>query len=102
MLDPLEKLLVGSDACSLKDFGAQLGISNGRPGQICGRVFRNGEPTYSCRECASDPTCVMCYDCFSNSAHKLHKYRVYLLYSPLQLFLNGEKIDVNKRWDRLL
>lgn len=32
----------------------------------CGRVFKNGEPTYSCRECATDPTCVLCVDCFQN------------------------------------
>lgn len=32
----------------------------------CGRVFKHGEPTYSCRECATDPTCVLCVDCFQN------------------------------------
>lgn len=30
----------------------------------------------SFRECASDPTCVFCQDCFQNSEHKYHKYRV--------------------------
>uniref|UniRef100_A0A915HX89 E3 ubiquitin-protein ligase n=1 Tax=Romanomermis culicivorax TaxID=13658 RepID=A0A915HX89_ROMCU len=59
--------------------------------QICGRLFGNGEATYSCRRgkflhfraifeffsrtCAVDPTCVFCYDCFMNSEHKNHKYK---------------------------
>ncbi|PRD23207.1 UNVERIFIED_CONTAM: E3 ubiquitin-protein ligase UBR2 [Trichonephila clavipes] len=34
---------------------------------LCGRVFKSGEPTYSCRECGLDPTCVLCVDCFTNS-----------------------------------
>ena len=28
-----------------------------------------GEPTYSCRDCGLDPTCVLCVDCFKNSEH---------------------------------
>lgn len=36
------------------------------PPMLCGRVFRNGEPTYSCRDCSLDPTCVLCVDCFTN------------------------------------
>ncbi|CAJ0920610.1 unnamed protein product, partial [Mesorhabditis belari] len=47
-----------------------------RPGQICGYVFKCGEPTYSCKECATDPTCVLCRECFNNSIHKNHKYRM--------------------------
>lgn len=36
------------------------------PPQLCGRVFKSGEPTYSCRDCGLDPTCVLCVDCFTN------------------------------------
>ncbi|XP_072031414.1 E3 ubiquitin-protein ligase UBR2-like isoform X2 [Amphiura filiformis] len=46
------------------------------PPQFCGRVFKMGEPTYSCRDCAMDPTCVLCIDCFQKSPHKAHRYRM--------------------------
>ncbi|CAK5066505.1 unnamed protein product [Meloidogyne enterolobii] len=46
-------------------------------GGICGRMFRNGEPNYSCKECATDGTCVLCYECFVNSAHINHKYKMH-------------------------
>lgn len=36
------------------------------PPKLCGRVFKSGEPTYSCRDCGLDPTCVLCVDCFKN------------------------------------
>ncbi|XP_022244280.1 E3 ubiquitin-protein ligase UBR2-like isoform X1 [Limulus polyphemus] len=43
---------------------------------LCGRVFKSREPTYSCRDCALDPTCVLCMDCFKNSAHNTHRYKM--------------------------
>ncbi|XP_061173944.1 E3 ubiquitin-protein ligase UBR2-like isoform X1 [Saccostrea echinata] len=46
------------------------------PSQLCGKVFKTGEPTYSCRDCANDPTCVLCIDCFQNGAHKNHRYKM--------------------------
>ncbi|XP_078001009.1 E3 ubiquitin-protein ligase UBR2-like [Glandiceps talaboti] len=46
------------------------------PPKLCGRVFKMGEPTYSCRDCAVDPTCVFCIDCFQKSAHTTHRYRM--------------------------
>lgn len=46
------------------------------PPTLCGRVFKSGEPTYSCRDCGLDPTCVLCVDCFKSSAHKNHKYKM--------------------------
>ncbi|XP_022090743.1 E3 ubiquitin-protein ligase UBR2-like [Acanthaster planci] len=46
------------------------------PPQLCGRVFKMGEPTYSCRDCAMDPTCVLCIECFQKSKHKAHRYRM--------------------------
>ncbi|XP_054000464.1 E3 ubiquitin-protein ligase UBR2 [Hylaeus anthracinus] len=42
----------------------------------CGKVFKMGEPTYSCRECGMDSTCVLCLDCFKQSAHRNHKYKM--------------------------
>lgn len=46
------------------------------PPTLCGRVFKANEPTYSCRDCGLDPTCVLCVDCFKNSAHKTHRYKM--------------------------
>lgn len=33
------------------------------------------QPT-SCRDCGADPTCVLCADCFRNSEHKQHRYKL--------------------------
>lgn len=30
----------------------------------------------SCRDCGADPTCVLCADCFRNSEHKQHRYKL--------------------------
>lgn len=46
------------------------------PPKLCGRLFKNGEPTYSCKDCGFDPTCVLCVDCFKASSHRNHKYRM--------------------------
>lgn len=46
------------------------------PPALCGRVFKNGEPTYSCRDCGMDPTCVLCVDCFKTSVHRNHRYKM--------------------------
>ncbi|XP_043277613.1 E3 ubiquitin-protein ligase UBR2 [Venturia canescens] len=46
------------------------------PPSVCGRVFKMGEPTYFCRECGMDPTCVLCVDCFKESVHPNHKYKM--------------------------
>ncbi|XP_047668061.1 E3 ubiquitin-protein ligase UBR2 isoform X4 [Tachysurus fulvidraco] len=54
---------------------AKLEQSN-QPSHLCGHVFKVGEPTYSCRECAADPTCVLCMQCFLGSVHKEHRYRM--------------------------
>ncbi|XP_059475766.1 E3 ubiquitin-protein ligase UBR2 [Neocloeon triangulifer] len=42
----------------------------------CGHVFRNGESTYTCRDCAMDSTCVLCVLCFQKSTHKHHRYKI--------------------------
>jgi hypothetical protein len=40
----------------------------------CGKLFKMGEPTYSCKDCGVDLTCVLCVECFKNSAHKDHRF----------------------------
>ncbi len=46
------------------------------PPQLCGKVFKAGEPSYFCRDCGSDPTCVLCSNCFRRSKHREHRYKV--------------------------
>ncbi|CAL8067972.1 unnamed protein product [Orchesella dallaii] len=46
------------------------------PPSVCGKLFKSGEPTYSCRDCGLDATCVLCSSCFQQSAHKNHRYRI--------------------------
>ncbi|CAH8599814.1 unnamed protein product [Schistosoma turkestanicum] len=43
---------------------------------ICGRIFQANEPTYCCSDCAIDPTCVLCRECFVNSVHIKHNYKI--------------------------
>ncbi|XP_037321325.1 E3 ubiquitin-protein ligase UBR2 isoform X3 [Pungitius pungitius] len=72
LLAPLEWLLLGEEPAS----GLALLQENNQPSPLCGHVFKVGEPTYSCRECAADPTCVLCMKCFLESIHKEHRYRM--------------------------
>ncbi|CAB0016925.1 unnamed protein product [Nesidiocoris tenuis] len=46
------------------------------PPSVCGKVFKMGEPTYNCRECGMDATCVLCVNCFKQSEHKNHRYKM--------------------------
>ncbi|PKU37038.1 hypothetical protein llap_12656 [Limosa lapponica baueri] len=70
ILYPLECYLFGEDPDIFLEKLQQSGTS-----QLCGKVFKGGETTYSCRDCAVDPTCVLCMDCFQNSIHKNHRYK---------------------------
>uniref|UniRef100_A0A671Y292 E3 ubiquitin-protein ligase n=1 Tax=Sparus aurata TaxID=8175 RepID=A0A671Y292_SPAAU len=72
LLAPLEWLLLGEEPAT----GLALLQEKNQPSPLCGHVFKVGEPTYSCRECAADPTCVLCMQCFLGSVHKEHRYRV--------------------------
>ncbi|KAM3871508.1 E3 ubiquitin-protein ligase UBR1 [Diretmus argenteus] len=73
LLYPLECFLFGEDP--------QEGLEKLKHGstssQLCGRVFKEGETVYSCRDCAIDPTCVLCMDCFQDSVHKGHRYKMH-------------------------
>lgn len=53
------------------------GVDPAKRGKICGHVFKNGELTYTCLDCATDSTCVMCLPCFEVSIHKAHKYKMH-------------------------
>ncbi|XP_046723982.1 E3 ubiquitin-protein ligase UBR2 isoform X7 [Silurus meridionalis] len=69
---PMEWYLCGEEPST----GLAKLEQNNQPSQLCGHVFKVGEPTYSCRECAADPTCVLCMQCFLGSVHKEHRYRM--------------------------
>uniref|UniRef100_A0A3B4BEV3 E3 ubiquitin-protein ligase n=1 Tax=Periophthalmus magnuspinnatus TaxID=409849 RepID=A0A3B4BEV3_9GOBI len=72
LLAPLEWLLLREEPSA-----ALVALKEANRGSaLCGHVFRVGEPTYSCRECAADPTCVLCMNCFLKSVHKDHRYRM--------------------------
>ena len=44
--------------------------------QSAGSSFKMGEATYSCRDCGHDRTCVLCVDCFKQSEHRHHRYKM--------------------------
>jgi len=48
---------------------------NKRP-TVCGHLFKSEEPTYFCRDCCVDPTCVLCTECFLQSEHRKHRYKM--------------------------
>ena len=70
--DPLERFLCAGDP---KEMFQKLSSLNA-PHAQCGKVFKVGEPTYSCRDCGLDPTCVLCVDCFKKSEHGQHRYKM--------------------------
>ena len=53
----------------------EISALNAPPAQ-CGKLFRMGEPTYSCRDCGHDQTCVLCVNCFKESEHRFHRYKM--------------------------
>ncbi|XP_011862906.1 PREDICTED: E3 ubiquitin-protein ligase UBR2 [Vollenhovia emeryi] len=72
LLRTLEEFICGGDPQMILK---ELSMMDNPP-SICGRMFKMGEPTYSCRECGMDSTCVLCVDCFKQSAHRNHKYKM--------------------------
>ncbi|XP_064411682.1 E3 ubiquitin-protein ligase UBR2 isoform X4 [Latimeria chalumnae] len=72
LLGPMEWYLAGEDPA----IGFPKLEQANKPSHLCGRVFKVGEPTYSCRDCAFDPTCVLCMECFLGSVHREHRYRM--------------------------
>jgi hypothetical protein len=72
ILRPLEEFLCAGDP---EEVMKTLSKLNDPPTQ-CGKLFKVGEPTYSCRDCGHDPTCVLCVECFKNSEHRFHRYKM--------------------------
>ncbi|XP_055625385.1 E3 ubiquitin-protein ligase UBR1 [Toxorhynchites rutilus septentrionalis] len=72
VIDVIEKFICGDNS---QQFLERLKLEDNLS-TVCGRVFKIGEPTYSCRECSMDPTCVLCSSCFKKSTHRLHKYKM--------------------------
>ena len=70
LLDPLE-MFICCDTNPESVFKSLAG-QNAPPSQ-CGKLFKMGDATYSCRDCAHDPTCVLCVDCFKTSEHRHHR-----------------------------
>ncbi|XP_075982328.1 ubr1 ubiquitin ligase isoform X2 [Anticarsia gemmatalis] len=68
LIQPLEQFVWGNSD------GSQPPMP--RRSTLCGRVFKQGDPAYSCRECGMDNTCVLCVECFKVSAHRHHKYKM--------------------------
>ena len=42
---------------------------------VCGRVFLDGDLAYTCLDCRTDATCIICEECFNNSNHVGHRVR---------------------------
>lgn len=72
ILDELEEFIFGDNPQTVLDKIRSEESSS----TICGHVFKINEPFYSCRECGMDPTCVLCVNCFKQSAHRRHKYKM--------------------------
>lgn len=72
LFDTLEEFICNGDPQTVLKNLSQ----SDNPPSICGRVFKMGEPTYYCRECGMDATCVLCVDCFKKSVHRNHKYKM--------------------------
>ncbi|VDP16726.1 unnamed protein product [Soboliphyme baturini] len=76
LMKPLAYVLCGDRGVIYEALTLKSRTSTAHQERLCGHQFSSGEATYTCRDCALDPTCVLCYECFSNSEHKNHKYRI--------------------------
>ena len=75
LIDPLDAFVCGTSEGFTEVF-AKLEASDAGQPALCGHVFSPEETCYSCRDCGQDMTCVMCSECFQNSEHQHHKYKV--------------------------
>lgn len=46
------------------------------PSQVCGKILEPGEHAYKCSTCENDSSCVLCVDCFEQSKHVGHSYKL--------------------------
>jgi hypothetical protein len=47
------------------------------PRKVCQYQFRKNDIVWICRSCQTDETCVLCNDCFQDSAHEGHEVYFY-------------------------
>lgn len=73
LFEPLEQFICASS--NAKDKFESLTKIN-QHSKLCGKVFKSNEPIYICRDCGVDSSCVRCVDCFKNSTHKNHRYKI--------------------------
>ena len=73
LLRPLDIFLYGTS--EIDEAKTKIRSFNKRP-TVCGHLFKSDEPTYFCRDCCVDATCVLCTDCFLQSEHRKHRYKV--------------------------
>jgi Putative zinc finger in N-recognin (UBR box) len=66
---------VESTAARLRRYYEQQSAALGtqRPHRPCGYIFKRGDIAWNCRSCQTDPTCVICNDCFQQSQHEGHE-----------------------------
>eukprot|EP01041_Mallomonas_annulata_P000556 gene556-1070_t len=50
-----------------------VSLPNANNRTICGLLFKKGLVVWTCRQCAKDPTCVQCDECFRLSDHEGHE-----------------------------
>ena len=72
IIETIQEIILGSN---FEELLIKLKAGN-NVSSVCGAIFKCGEPTYSCRECSMDPTCVLCSNCFKKSSHRGHKYKM--------------------------
>ena len=51
--------------------------NGGFVGGQCGKIFEEGELVYHCKQCATDPTCVLCAKCYRDVDHLDHDVTFY-------------------------
>ena len=73
LLKPLEQMICGGE--DVETVWERLRQADTQP-DVCGKVFKAGETCYNCKDCGQDATCVLCVDCFTQSEHKNHRYRM--------------------------
>jgi hypothetical protein len=66
----LKKLFAQQQQSLQQSTSADSPFKRNRP---CGYVFQRGDIAWNCRTCQTDPTCVICDECFRNSKHDGHE-----------------------------
>lgn len=79
LIKPLERYICGLDA-SAKTDDVKKALNHiqsfNQPKNMCRRILKTGDVTFTCNDCGLDGTCVVCIDCFHKSAHKDHNYKM--------------------------